>query len=218
MQIGNKLGTLRQKRGLSAIELAKTVGVSRQTIYAIEAGTYVPNTVVALRLARQLESTVEELFHLDEEPAAPDLRNEQVTLLPGSESAQPGQTVELCQVDKRLMASLPSPMPWYFPASDAVVDEKPAAGGKTNVRVFHASGTRMIRPSMRTRPPLPRPSTLVLAVPGLGPPPASNASTNEVAFGNSRASCAARQSVGTTSKPAPGNTTMPRCLARASCA
>ena len=89
MQIGNKLGTLRQKRGLSAIELARAVGVSRQTIYAIEAGTYVPNTVVALRLARQLESTVEELFHLDEDLAAPELRNEQVTLLPGSEAAQP---------------------------------------------------------------------------------------------------------------------------------
>jgi putative molybdopterin biosynthesis protein len=138
MQIGNKLGALRQKRGLSAIELAKAVGVSRQTIYAIEAGTYVPNTVVALRLARVLESTVEELFHLDDELAAPEPRNEQVTLLPGSETAQPGQTVELCQVDKRLMASMPSPMPWYFPASDAVVAEKSAVEGKTNVRVFHA--------------------------------------------------------------------------------
>ena len=36
--------------------------MSRQTIYAIEAGTYVPNTEVALNLARCLEVTVEELF------------------------------------------------------------------------------------------------------------------------------------------------------------
>jgi putative molybdopterin biosynthesis protein len=138
MRIVNNLGTLRQKCGLSAIELAKLTGVSRQTIYAMEAGTYIPNTVVAIRLARAFETTVEELFPLDEEPSAPALRTGQVTLLPGSDPAQPGQTVELCQVDKRLMASMPSPMPWYFPASDAVVAEKSTRDGKTGVRIFHA--------------------------------------------------------------------------------
>ncbi len=138
MQIGNHLGELRQKRGLSAIELAKSVGVSRQTIYAIEAGTYVPNTVVAIRLARVLESRVEELFQLPDDVAGPELRSEQAVLLPGSETPQPGQTVELCQVDKHLVASLPSPVPWYFPASDAVITEKPAREGRTNVQVFHA--------------------------------------------------------------------------------
>jgi DNA-binding XRE family transcriptional regulator len=40
------------------------VNVSRQTIYAIESGTYVPNTEVALHLARELEVTVDELFSL----------------------------------------------------------------------------------------------------------------------------------------------------------
>jgi len=44
--------------------LANKVGVTRQTIYAIEAGTYLPNTEVTLRLARQLEVSVEELFSL----------------------------------------------------------------------------------------------------------------------------------------------------------
>ena len=135
----SNLGAFRQKRGLSANHLAKTVGVSRQTIYAIEAGSYVPNTVVALRLARALETTVEELFHLpDDDTPAPQLRSEQATLLPGTETPQPGQTVELCQVDKRLMASLPSPVPWYFPASDAVVEDKPAREGRTRVQVFQA--------------------------------------------------------------------------------
>ena len=38
-EIETSLGTLRRKRGLSAIHLAATVGVSRQTIYAMEAGT-----------------------------------------------------------------------------------------------------------------------------------------------------------------------------------
>lgn len=51
-EIETNLGELRRKRGLSAIHLAAAIGVSRQTIYAMEAGTYVPNTAVALRLAR----------------------------------------------------------------------------------------------------------------------------------------------------------------------
>ncbi len=63
-EIENHLGTLRQKRGISAAQLARTVGVTRQTIYAMEAGSYVPNTAVALRLAQALEVKVEDLFTL----------------------------------------------------------------------------------------------------------------------------------------------------------
>jgi putative molybdopterin biosynthesis protein len=141
--IENNLGTLRQKRGIPAARLAKASGVTRQTIYAMEAGSYVPNTAVALRLARALETTVEELFSLPQETAAPEMRTEQAHLLTGTAAPQPGpfqpgQPVELCRVDKRLMASAPSPMPWYFPASDAVVATKPQAG-KTSVQVFDAA-------------------------------------------------------------------------------
>src|SRR5580693_9918087 len=113
-EIETNLGKLRRKRGLSAIHLAATVDVSRQTIYAMEAGTYVPNTAVALRLARALEVKVEDLFTLPQaEPTG--LRSEEVTLLPGSESPHPGQPVQLCRVNKRLVASPPSPVPCYFP-------------------------------------------------------------------------------------------------------
>src|ERR1700724_1625671 len=96
-EIETSLGKLRQKRGLSAIRLAAIVGVSRQTIYAMEAGTYVPNTAVALRLARALETTVEELFTLIDDGQEPDLRSEQAALLPGSAALQPGQAVQLCR-------------------------------------------------------------------------------------------------------------------------
>ena len=135
-EIETSLGILRRKRGLSAIHLAATVGVSRQTIYAMEAGTYVPNTAVALRLARALETTVEELFTLPDGPPAPKLRSEQAALLPGSATVQEGQGVQLCRVEKRLMASAPSPVPWYFPATDAVIADKPSRHGKTLVQVF----------------------------------------------------------------------------------
>jgi putative molybdopterin biosynthesis protein len=135
-EIETSLGTLRRKRGLSAIQLAATVGVSRQTIYAMEAGTYVPNTALALRLARALETTVEELFTLPGSFRAPKLRSEQAALLPGSAAVQEGQGVQLCRVEKRLMASAPSPVQWYFPATDAVIADKPSRQGKARVQVF----------------------------------------------------------------------------------
>ena len=89
-EIGNTLGKLRQQRGFSAIQLAAMTGVSRQTIYAIEAGSYVPNTTVALRLARALDSTVEELFSLADDTPPPPLRTEQATLLRAPTSPNPG--------------------------------------------------------------------------------------------------------------------------------
>jgi putative molybdopterin biosynthesis protein len=142
-EIENHLGTLRQKRGISAAHLARTVGVTRQTIYAMEAASYVPNTAVALRLAQALEVKVEDLFALPQaEPTG--LRSEEVTLLPGSEPLHPGQPVQLCRVNKRLLASPPSPVPWYFPVSDAVV-VSPAApsklpkNGRADVQVFDAA-------------------------------------------------------------------------------
>src|SRR5438445_9862815 len=135
-EIENHLGKLRRKRGLSAAHLADAAGVTRQTIYAMEGGDYVPNTAVALKLARALEVAVEDLFTLPAEDAAPQTRSEQVLFLPGSDTPFPGQPVQICPVDRRLVASAPSPVPWYFPASHAVVAEKPSARGKTTVEVF----------------------------------------------------------------------------------
>lgn len=137
-EIENHLAMLRQKRGLSAVELARAVGVTRQTIYAIEAGSYVPNTAVALRLAQALEVKIEDLFTLPQaQPST--LRSEEATILPGSEPLQAGQTVQLCRVNKRLVASPPSPVPWYFPISDAVIASKGAKNGRTDVQVFDAA-------------------------------------------------------------------------------
>src|SRR5258708_33140702 len=135
--VENNLAHLRQKRGLSASNLAKQVGVSRQTIYAMEAASYVPNTTVALKLARALETTVEDLFSLPGDAPAPNLRAEEVALLPDSGVSEAGQAVQLCRVGKRIMASIPSPVQWYFPAGDAVVARKPVQGGTTKVQVFH---------------------------------------------------------------------------------
>lgn len=135
-EIENSLSALREKRGISAAHLAKMTGVSRQTIYAMEAGTYVPNTAVALRLARALEAKVEDLFTLADESSGPQLRSEQALLLPGPDGALAGEPVQLCRVDGRLIAASPSPLRWYFPASDAVIAGKPKANGITPVGVY----------------------------------------------------------------------------------
>jgi putative transcriptional regulator len=55
-----------EKGDLSQQELADLVAVSRQTIVAIERGNYSPSVKLALLLARKLETTVEELFQLEE--------------------------------------------------------------------------------------------------------------------------------------------------------
>ncbi len=132
-EIENHLARLRRERGLSAAELAKAAGVSRQTIYAMESSSYVPNTAVALRLARVLDASVEDLFRLPDD-APSELPSSEATLLPGSDPLQPGQPVQLCRVGKRLMASAPSPVPWYLPPSDAVVAR--ASSGEAHVRIY----------------------------------------------------------------------------------
>jgi molybdopterin molybdotransferase/putative molybdopterin biosynthesis protein len=135
-QIENHLAALRHKRGFSAAALASAVGISRQTVYAIEAGTYVPNTAVALRLARALETGVEELFALAGESPAPELPAGEAELLPGSDAPEAGQPVQLCRVDRRLVASPPLPVPWYLPAGDAIVSGRPGQGGRTRLRIY----------------------------------------------------------------------------------
>ncbi len=56
------LKAMRQARGMAQSQLAELIGVKRQAIYDIETGKYTPNTALALRLAKFLRCTVEDLF------------------------------------------------------------------------------------------------------------------------------------------------------------
>jgi putative transcriptional regulator len=67
-RLGTRLRVARAERDLSQGELARMVGVSRQTISSIETGHYGPSTLLALRLARSLAFPVDGLFFL-EDPA-----------------------------------------------------------------------------------------------------------------------------------------------------
>jgi putative molybdopterin biosynthesis protein len=100
LPVENRIRGRRQAAGLSQQELARRCGLTRQAINAIEAGHYVPSTLVALRLSMTLGCRVEELFRLTEER----IRVEAEWL--GEASAKDiGRTrIQLARVGDRLLA------------------------------------------------------------------------------------------------------------------
>ena len=133
IEVHTNLAELRTKRGLGAQQLAAKVGISRQTVYAIEAGTYVPNTAVSLKLALALETTVEEIFQIANEDQVPDEIAE-ATVLGYSESMAPGQPMRLCSVDGHIVAVAPESGGLGLPPADAVLLEVPR-NGKRNAKI-----------------------------------------------------------------------------------
>lgn len=62
----NNIRKLRKDKGLRQEDLAQILGVTRQTIIAIENDKYNPTLELAMKLARFLETSVEDIFVLDE--------------------------------------------------------------------------------------------------------------------------------------------------------
>jgi putative transcriptional regulator len=65
--VRNEVRRLRGEHGLSQAQLATQAGVSRQTINSIEAERYTPSLPLALTLAHLFATTVEEIFHADDD-------------------------------------------------------------------------------------------------------------------------------------------------------
>src|SRR5262245_52436001 len=131
MKSRNQLAAVRQKRGITVATLADQIGVKRQTIYAIEAGYYIPNTLVALRLAQVLEVSVEDLFTLGEKSQLSPSCEEVDLLVPThGEIVQPGQPVRLGRVGRRVVGVPASPIPVGLPRADGLVlkIERPRRG------------------------------------------------------------------------------------------
>lgn len=61
----NKIRIDRAILDITQEELAQRIGVSRQTIHAIENNKYIPSAVLALKIAKVFEKPVEEIFELD---------------------------------------------------------------------------------------------------------------------------------------------------------
>lgn len=66
----NNIRALRKAAGLTQEDLARTLGVTRQTINAIENDKYDPTLGLAMRLGRLLGTPVEEIFSLPESEEA----------------------------------------------------------------------------------------------------------------------------------------------------
>ncbi len=62
----NNIKVQRAIHDMTQADLAEKIGVSRQTINAIEKNKYVPSTVLSLKIARLFDKPLEELFFLDE--------------------------------------------------------------------------------------------------------------------------------------------------------
>lgn len=61
----NRVKEERNNKELTQTQLAEAIGVSRQTIFSIETGKYIPSVILALKLAKQFGKTVEEIFLLE---------------------------------------------------------------------------------------------------------------------------------------------------------
>lgn len=63
----NRIKVERAEHDLTQADLANKIGVSRQSINAIEKGKYVPSAVLALKIARLFKKPVEDIFTLEDQ-------------------------------------------------------------------------------------------------------------------------------------------------------
>ena len=63
----NRLEALRKNRGIKQEELADALEVSRQTIGSLENGRYNPSILLAFKLARYFDTTIEDIFIYEED-------------------------------------------------------------------------------------------------------------------------------------------------------
>ena len=63
----NKIEAIRKERGIRQEEFAKCMGVSRQTISSLENGRYNPSILLAHKIAKYFDMTIEDVFIFEEE-------------------------------------------------------------------------------------------------------------------------------------------------------
>lgn len=67
MVLKNRVKELRARHDLTQGNLADQVNVTRQTIVALEKGSYVPSLMLAMNIARTFKLPIEEIFYLEDE-------------------------------------------------------------------------------------------------------------------------------------------------------
>lgn len=126
--LSNHLRTLRAAAGLSQDDVARRSGLTRQAVNTIEAGRYVPNTAVALAIARALGCRVEDLFQL-----AP---SDHIVSVPESALSKRGSRLIAGRVGERVV-------PWILRGESALLEGfRPADG-----TISRASSAQVATPS-----------------------------------------------------------------------
>lgn len=115
----------RRARGLGATELARRAGVSRQTIYAIESGDFIPNTAVALHLARVLEVSVEDLFSVGADTSEPSPNHVSAELLAiEGDEHMAGELVRVGRVGSHMIAAPALRYPAFLQDADGAIAKR----------------------------------------------------------------------------------------------
>ncbi|HTY54908.1 MAG TPA: substrate-binding domain-containing protein [Candidatus Binataceae bacterium] len=131
---GDTVQRARLEKGLSQSELARRAAISRQALSAIEAGAYQPSVTVAIRLARILGHSVENLF-------GDNGSNTVTATFVGDEScrAVKHQRVALARVGGRVIAVPRAATALSLTPVAGIVECPAAAGGTVQVKAFHSA-------------------------------------------------------------------------------
>lgn len=143
--VANQVERIRKSRGIGPSDLARRAKVSRQTIYAIESGTYVPNTEVALNIARELEVSVDDLFSLN----ANKLKSPESLAAEVLSCSAPvkGQPVRICQIGSRWVSVPVSATPYLMPEADGIIKSASRNESRAELLIFskdEASQKRLV--------------------------------------------------------------------------
>ena len=65
--VHNRIEAIRKERGIRQEDFARAIGVSRQTISSLETGRYNPSILLAYKIAKYFDMTIEEVFLFEEE-------------------------------------------------------------------------------------------------------------------------------------------------------
>ena len=137
----------RLDKGLSQAQLAEAAGLTRQAVYAIESGHYLPNVATALGLARTLDRRVEDLF--GSEPSATTIDGE---LLGQPRGLRPTTRAKVWSVEERILvlpvASLGASLTYSTAADGLIVgpaEPRSASRGRRRVRVQLLQDARIVR-------------------------------------------------------------------------
>jgi putative molybdopterin biosynthesis protein len=132
--LDNRVRDLRQAAGLSQAELAERAGVTRQAVSAIEAGQYLPNTAVALRLSRALGCAVEDLFRLRD--ISQKLRVRVSSATGDNVAPVAGGRVQLARVGADVVARALDGPAGFAAAADGIVESSLSEVGEVEVSLL----------------------------------------------------------------------------------